>query len=271
MAFPPNGYGIYDMIGNVWEWTADWWSQKHEADAPKACCIPDNPRGGQEAASSSLPAADQDSPQGHQRRLASVRAELLPPLSPGRAPCGADRHVYQPCRISLRHAPAEVRVMKETASNSQVLMARLAVALVIGFIVAGAVEYGFSPEVRQRVWEDLLDRPGGIMAFRFFLQPSMAAIAALRDGIKDAKTGRSPYFWTVLTNPRPSAGRLHEGLMATARIILLGFCMDAIYQLIEFKTFYPAEAVIVAIVLAFVPTCCCAARSRVSHLGGEAI
>nr|WP_139482274.1 formylglycine-generating enzyme family protein [Bradyrhizobium ivorense] len=50
-AFPPNGYGAYDMIGNVWEWTADWWSPRHEADAPKACCIPQNPRGGSEAAS----------------------------------------------------------------------------------------------------------------------------------------------------------------------------------------------------------------------------
>ncbi|WBO24520.1 formylglycine-generating enzyme family protein [Sphingomonas abietis] len=47
--YAPNGYDLYDMIGNVWEWTADWFAQPRIARKAKgSCCVPNNPRGGRE-------------------------------------------------------------------------------------------------------------------------------------------------------------------------------------------------------------------------------
>lgn len=108
----------------------------------------------------------------------------------------------------------------------------------------------------SRFWTDLIERTDGVMTFRLFLQPTMALITALIDGIRDARVGRGPYFQRLVHANGHVERRtvLREGVTATARILLLGVAMDVIYQIRTFGGFpYPLEAFVVAVLLAFIP------------------
>ena len=143
--------------------------------------------------------------------------------------------------------------MTETPSRTQIVLAQLAVGLIFAFALLGVAWHGVSVAELQRIWRNLLERPFGPMTFRFILQPVMVSIVAWRDGVRDARTGRSPYLWTMLTNRAKVGGRLREGLISTARILLLGLVMDVIYQALVFETFHPGDAAIIAVLLAFLP------------------
>src|SRR5262249_26210573 len=136
----------------------------------------------------------------------------------------------------------------DTETQELGLLAKLVLAALIVLALRGRLRLGITVEATGRLGHDLPRGPDEPMRFRFILQPVMAAIVAIRAGLEDVRAGRKPYFWMAL-----GVTRLREGLNATARIILLGIVMDAMYQIIVLGRFYPGEAVIIALLLAFVP------------------
>jgi hypothetical protein len=129
----------------------------------------------------------------------------------------------------------------------------LALGLALILLALGIAWYGLSLEVQSRFWHNIFGRLEGPMTFRFYLQPAMAFFAALVDGMRDVKFGHKSFFWTKVNDPAHQHGRLREGLIPTARIVLLGLSMDIIYQFKVFDRFYPAEALMMALLLAVIP------------------
>ena len=108
-------------------------------------------------------------------------------------------------------------------------------------------------DLLTRVWEHLGGRIGGPLTFRLILQPLVAAALAVRAGLLDARTGRPPYLWAILTNPAHRRDLLREGWKAVATVFAVAVVIDVAYQLIVFRWVYPGEVLIVAFLLACVP------------------
>jgi hypothetical protein len=102
-------------------------------------------------------------------------------------------------------------------------------------------------------WREILVRPKGPFAFRFYLQPLMATYLAVRDGIRDAKAGRHPYLWALFTDAAGRWERLRDGWRSVGKVFVLAIVLDLLYQLIVLKGLRPAEDLIVAVGLAIVP------------------
>ena len=108
-------------------------------------------------------------------------------------------------------------------------------------------------DLLTRLWENLGGRIGGPLTFRLILQPLVAAALAVRAGLLDARTGRPPYLWAILTNPAHRRDLLREGWKAVVNVFAVAVVIDVAYQLIVFRWVYLGEVLIVAFLLACVP------------------
>jgi hypothetical protein len=104
-----------------------------------------------------------------------------------------------------------------------------------------------------RGWDNFLARPSGALGLRFFVQPTMAGLLALRSGIEDARDGRQGYLWALLTNPQRRFQLLHEGWRGAKAPFLVAIALDAVYQIITVQFIYPLELLFTATLLALVP------------------
>jgi drug/metabolite transporter (DMT)-like permease len=103
------------------------------------------------------------------------------------------------------------------------------------------------------IGEMLVGRLEGPLTLRLVLQPAMAAFFAVRAGLKDARQGRRPYLWKMVTNPELRRELLRLGWKDVRFVFLMAVLLDCVYQVIVFKWIYLAQAAIVAILLALVP------------------
>jgi hypothetical protein len=102
-------------------------------------------------------------------------------------------------------------------------------------------------------WERVIARMDGPLHFRIIMQPLMASLFAVLDGIKDAKQGNPPYLWTMITEPEQRKDLLKSGWKRVNKIYLLALVLDVIYQIKVSSWVYPGETLFVIFMLAIAP------------------
>lgn len=102
-------------------------------------------------------------------------------------------------------------------------------------------------------WQEILARPQGPLAVRFYLQPLVAVILATRDGLRDAREGRPAYLWSVLTNAEGRREFLQDGWRSIGKVFMLALLLDVLYEATVLGGFKPVQGLLVATVLAIVP------------------
>jgi len=101
--------------------------------------------------------------------------------------------------------------------------------------------------------DDLPKRLAGPGRFRFILQPLIATILGIRNGLADVRAGRPPYLWAMLFHRNLRGEMMRTGFATVANLLLMGILMDSIFQWVLLGASYPGAALVVGPVLIVAP------------------
>ena len=105
----------------------------------------------------------------------------------------------------------------------------------------------------QQFLDDMAARLTGAMSFRFILQPAVAVVLGIKDGVNDAKSGTPPFVFDLLFHPKNRQRSLKKAFHRLLVPIIVGTVLDAIAQYLIFKQIHPLPAVMVGALVIGVP------------------
>ena len=97
--------------------------------------------------------------------------------------------------------------------------------------------------------EDIPRRLAGPGRFRFVLQPLIATLLGIRNGLADARAGRPPYIYGVLFHRDLRGELMRTGFETVVNLVLMGILLDAIFQWVILGVSHPGAALVMGPVL----------------------
>jgi hypothetical protein len=108
-------------------------------------------------------------------------------------------------------------------------------------------------DIFTRVWENLTGRLDGPLHFRLIIQPTVAAVLAIRAGWKDGRAGKPAFFWTLLSHSGHRRELLREGWRDLGKLLTIATILDIVYQLMVHRGVYLLELLITITCLGIIP------------------
>jgi hypothetical protein len=108
-------------------------------------------------------------------------------------------------------------------------------------------------EALSRGVGQLIGRASGPFHLRLIITPTLAIIYAIRAGLRDAREGRPPFLWEIISQPAERKRLRRSWWKDIGKMIIMVLVVDTVYQILYLKAFYPVQSLILVVVLAMAP------------------